>query len=67
MRGDVGAGLRSTDGSCSTWNPGAAGVLLGIGLVLWAVTVLVDRRTGARTPFSDPRHLSGDHPSGPRN
>ena len=44
-----------------------AGVLLAIGVVLWAVTVLVNRRTGAQTPSFDPQNLSGDHPSGPRN
>ncbi|MBJ7452837.1 MAG: APC family permease [Blastococcus sp.] len=44
-----------------------AGILLAIGVVLWFVTVLVNRRTGGQTPSFDPAHLSGDHPSGPRN
>ena len=44
-----------------------AGILLAIGVVLWFVTVLVNRRTGGQTPSFDPAHLSGDRPSGPRN
>jgi basic amino acid/polyamine antiporter, APA family len=44
-----------------------AGVLLLIGLVLWGVTVLLNRRTGGGRPRFDPAHLSGDRPSGPRN
>jgi amino acid transporter len=44
-----------------------AGVLLAIGIVLWGVTVLLNKRTGAEVPRFDPAHLSGDHPSGPRN
>ncbi|RBY92636.1 APC family permease [Blastococcus sp. TF02A-30] len=44
-----------------------AGVLLGIGVVLWAVTVLVNRRTGAQEPGFDPGHLAGEAPRGPRN
>src|SRR5215207_5403415 len=36
-----------------------AGILLAIGVVLWGVTVLVNRRTGAGTPRLDPTHLSG--------
>ncbi|KQS66860.1 APC family permease [Modestobacter sp. Leaf380] len=43
-----------------------AGVLLLIGVALWAVTVVVDRRTGT-TAALDPEALSGDGPSGPRN
>ncbi len=44
-----------------------AGILLAIGVVLWVVTVLVNRRTGGRTPSFDPAHLTGDAPLGPRN
>ena len=44
-----------------------AGVLLAIGIVLWAVTVLVTRRGGGATPRLDPSHLSGEGPSGPVN
>jgi amino acid transporter len=44
-----------------------AGVLLAIGVVLWAVTVLVIRRAGGTTPHLDPTHLSGEAPKGPRN
>ncbi|HYI37460.1 MAG TPA: APC family permease [Thermoleophilaceae bacterium] len=44
-----------------------AGVLLAIGVVLWGVTLLVNKRTGADVPRFDPTHLSGDGPSGPRN
>jgi basic amino acid/polyamine antiporter, APA family len=41
-----------------------AGVLLAIGVVLWAVTVLVTRRRGGSAPHLDPEHLSGDGPAG---
>jgi len=44
-----------------------AGVLLAIGVVLWGVTVLVNRRTGAEAPRFDPAHLTGDGRSGPKN
>jgi amino acid transporter len=44
-----------------------AGVLLAIGVVLWGVTVLVNRRTGAGTPRFDPAHLTGEGPTGPHN
>jgi amino acid transporter len=44
-----------------------AGVLLAIGVVLWGITVLVNRRTGAQVPDFDPGHLTGDGPTGPRN
>ncbi|UOY00550.1 APC family permease [Blastococcus sp. PRF04-17] len=44
-----------------------AGVLLAIGIALWLVTVLLNRRTGARVPDFDPGHLAGEKPSGPRN
>jgi amino acid transporter len=44
-----------------------AGVLLAIGVLLWAVTVLVTRRGGGPTPHLDPTHLSGEAPKGPRN
>jgi basic amino acid/polyamine antiporter, APA family len=44
-----------------------AGVLLAIGIVLWGVTVLVNKRTGAEVPRFDPGHLSGGGPKGPRN
>ncbi|MGY1690145.1 APC family permease [Geodermatophilus sp. SYSU D01105] len=44
-----------------------AGILLAIGVVLWAVTVLVNRRTGQRPAPMDPAHLSGERPSGPHN
>ena len=44
-----------------------AGILLAIGVVLWAVTVLVNRRTGAEVPRFDPGHLSGGGQTGPRN
>jgi basic amino acid/polyamine antiporter, APA family len=44
-----------------------AGVLLAIGVFLWAVTVLVIKRTGAEVPRFDPGHLSGEGPKGPRN
>ena len=44
-----------------------AGVLLAIGIVLWGVTVLVNKRTGGEVPRFDPTHLTGDGPSGPRN
>jgi amino acid transporter len=42
-----------------------AGVLLAIGVVLWGVTVLVNRRTGAQVPRFDPAHLTGEGPTGP--
>ena len=44
-----------------------AGILLAIGVVLWGVTVLVNRRAGRGPVELDPTALSGDHPSGPRN
>jgi basic amino acid/polyamine antiporter, APA family len=44
-----------------------AGILLAIGVVLWAVTVLVNRRAGRGPARLDPTALSGDHPKGPRN
>ncbi len=44
-----------------------AGILLAIGIVLWAVTVLVNRRTGREAADFDPAALAGDHPKGPRN
>ncbi|TFV62217.1 UNVERIFIED_ORG: APC family permease [Bacillus sp. AZ43] len=44
-----------------------AGILLAIGVLLWAVTVLVNRRTGAQVPDFDPASLAGEHPKGPRN
>jgi len=44
-----------------------AGILLAIGVVLWGVTVLVNRRTGGSGPGFDPMSLAGDRPSGPRN
>ena len=44
-----------------------AGVLLAIGVVLWGVTVLVNKRTGAATPRFDPAHLTGEGPTGPHN
>ncbi len=44
-----------------------AGVLLAVGVVLWAVTVLVNRRSGGQTPRMDPSHLSGEGPKGPHN
>jgi amino acid transporter len=44
-----------------------AGVLLAIGVVLWGVTVLVNRRAGRGPVQLDPTALSGDHPKGPRN
>jgi basic amino acid/polyamine antiporter, APA family len=43
-----------------------AGVLLALGVVLWGVTVLVNRRAG-RGPARMDTALSGDHPKGPRN
>jgi amino acid transporter len=36
-----------------------AGILLAIGVVLWGVTVLVNRRTGAGAPRLDPERLDG--------
>ncbi|SNS57805.1 amino acid/polyamine/organocation transporter, APC superfamily [Geodermatophilus pulveris] len=44
-----------------------AGVLLGIGVVLWGVTVLATRRSGSGTPRLDPGHLTGGGPTGPHN
>jgi basic amino acid/polyamine antiporter, APA family len=44
-----------------------AGILLAIGVVLWGVTVLVNRRAGRGPAQLDPTALSGDHPKGPRN
>ncbi|MBN1094467.1 APC family permease [Blastococcus sp. TML/M2B] len=44
-----------------------AGILLAIGVVLWFVTVLVNRRTGAERASFDPSNLSGDRPAGPKN
>jgi APA family basic amino acid/polyamine antiporter len=44
-----------------------AGVLLAIGVVLWGVTVLVNKRTGTAVRQFDPSHLTGEGPSGPRN
>jgi amino acid transporter len=44
-----------------------AGVLLGIGVLLWGVTVLLNRRTGQGPARLDPEALAGDHPKGPRN
>jgi basic amino acid/polyamine antiporter, APA family len=44
-----------------------AGILLAIGVVLWLVTVLVNRRTGQQQRRLDPAHLSGEGPHGPRN
>jgi basic amino acid/polyamine antiporter, APA family len=44
-----------------------AGVLLAIGVVLWGVTVLVNKRTGARPPRFDPANLTGEGPTGPHN
>lgn len=38
-----------------------AGVLLGVGVVLWGVTVLLNRRTGRDAAEFDPAALSGDH------
>jgi amino acid transporter len=44
-----------------------AGVLLGIGVVLWGVTVLINKRTGADVPAFDPVALTGEGPAGPKN
>ena len=44
-----------------------AGILLAIGVVLWGVTVLVNKRTGGDVPRLDPARLTGDGPKGPRN
>jgi amino acid transporter len=43
-----------------------AGVLLVIGVVLWGVTVVVNRRTGAGGTGFDPEALT-ERPAGPRN
>ncbi|MGY1803217.1 APC family permease [Blastococcus sp. SYSU D00922] len=39
-----------------------AGILLAIGVVLWGVTVLVNRRSGGRAPDFDPAALADDRP-----
>jgi basic amino acid/polyamine antiporter, APA family len=44
-----------------------AGILLAIGVVLWGVTVLVNRRSGGAAPRLDPAALTGDRPQGPRS
>jgi len=44
-----------------------AGILLAIGVVLWGVTVFVNRRTGGDAPRFDPASLTRDRPQGPRN
>ncbi len=44
-----------------------AGILLAIGVVLWGVTVLLNRRAGGGVPRLDPTALTGDRPQGPRN
>jgi hypothetical protein len=44
-----------------------AGILLAIGVVLWGVTVLVNRRAGRVAGHFDPATLGDDHPKGPRN
>ena len=44
-----------------------AGILLGIGVLLWGVTVLVNRRAGRGPAHLDPTHLSGDGPHGSSN
>jgi amino acid transporter len=44
-----------------------AGVLLGIGVLLWIVTVTVNRRAGRGPARLDPTALSGDRPKGPHN
>jgi amino acid transporter len=44
-----------------------AGILLAIGVVLWGVTVLVNKRTGAEEPRFDPANLTGEGPTGPHN
>ncbi len=44
-----------------------AGILLGIGVLLWAMTVVVTRRSGERPSPMDPAHLAGERPTGPHN
>jgi amino acid transporter len=44
-----------------------AGILLAIGVVLWGITVLVNRRAGRGPAHFDPATLGEDHPKGPRN
>jgi basic amino acid/polyamine antiporter, APA family len=44
-----------------------AGILLGIGVLLWLVTVFVNRRTGAGPSRLDPAQLGTEPPHGPRN
>jgi basic amino acid/polyamine antiporter, APA family len=44
-----------------------AGILLAIGVLLWGVTVLVNRRSGRAPAQFDPATLGDDHPKGPRN
>ena len=44
-----------------------AGILLGIGVLLWGVTVLVNRRAGRGPVHLDPTQLSGDEPHAPGN
>ncbi|MCV2491248.1 APC family permease [Geodermatophilus sp. YIM 151500] len=44
-----------------------AGVLLGIGVLLWAATVLAGRRAGRGSPRLDPTHVSGEGPEGSRD
>ena len=44
-----------------------AGVLLGIGVLLWLVTVFVNKRTGAGPARMDPTQLGSEPPHGPRN
>lgn len=36
-----------------------AGILLGLGVVLWGVTVLINRATGQEIPSSEMKHLGG--------
>jgi amino acid transporter len=44
-----------------------AGILLAIGVVLWGVTVIVNRRTGVGVAHLDPTRLSSEPPHGPHN
>src|SRR4051812_46305739 len=44
-----------------------AGVLLAIGVVLWAVTVLINRNSGRAPARLDPEALAGDPAEGPRD
>ena len=39
-------------------------VMLAIGVVLWGVTVVINRRAGTATPTLDPEHLAGGGPVG---